>query len=293
MIHSMTAFARAEVTATELSVCIEIRSYNSKYLDISLRMPQGYASMEERVKKLISNFVARGRIEIHIKLTDTSEKAVGFEVDAAKASAYYEALKDLKHALGFSEQNPLDLVAGVPGVIKTVDKQIDLDLDWEAISDCFTAAMTDLVAMRQREGAFLEEDFTFRLNTIEDRLADIESTAAGLTHAYQERLSARISDLTQGQVPLDPARLAQEAAFLADKSDISEEIVRAKSHILQFRNILSADDPAGRKINFLLQEFNREFNTMGSKVGSAEASHLIVEVKSELEKMREQAQNVE
>lgn len=293
MIHSMTAFARAENMASDLSVCVEIRSYNSKYLDVSLRMPPGYGPLEERIKSLISGHVARGRIEIHVKIVDTSEAAVGFEVDQEKASAYYEALKGLKQSLGFSEKIPFDLIASVPGMIKPADKKVDLDTDWAVIKDCFTDAMTDLVAMRQKEGAYLEKDLRARLTTIEDHLAEIESTAGGLTAAYQERLTARITELTQGQVPLDPVRIAQEAAFLADKSDISEEIVRAKSHILQFRNILSAEGPAGRKTNFLLQEFNREFNTMGAKVGSAEASHMIVEVKSELEKIREQAQNVE
>ncbi len=293
MIHSMTAFARAENTETDLSVFIEIRSYNSKYLDISLRMPAGYGPLEERIKNLISNHVARGRIENHVKIVDTSEEALGFDIDEAKANAYHDALKGLKNSLGLSGEISLDMIASVSGIVKPADKKIDMDRDWEAIKGCFMTAMTDLVAMRQKEGSFLEKDLLGRLNIIEDRLARIETAACGLTAAYQERLKNRIGELTQGQVPLDPSRIAQEAAFLADKSDISEEIVRVKSHIIQFRNIISDDAPAGRKINFLLQEFNREFNTMGAKVGSAEAAHMIVDVKSELEKIREQSQNVE
>ncbi len=293
MIQSMTAFARAEDSETTLGVCIEIRTYNSKYLDISLRMPPGYAPLEERAKNLISSHVARGRIEVMIKLSDTSEAATSFEIDAAKATAYHDALVALKETLGISEAITVAMVTAVPGVITPASKQVDIEADWKIIERCLATAMTDLVAMRQKEGAFLEKDLTARLDIIETRLSEIESAAAGLTATYQERLQVRIGELTQGQVPLDPSRIAQEAAFLADKSDISEEIVRVKSHILQFRHILADKTPAGRKLNFLLQEFNREFNTMGAKVGSANAAHIIVDVKSELEKIREQSQNVE
>lgn len=293
MIHSMTAFARAEHTDADLSVCIEIRSYNSKYLDISLRMPPGYGPLEERIKTLVSDHAARGRIEIHVKLADTSREALGFDIDAAKADAYHDALKKLKKSLGISGEIPLALISGVPGMITPAEKKIDMDGNWQVLEPCCKTAMADLVLMRRKEGAFLEKDLLARIEMIEAHLSKVETAAQGLTAAYQERLTQRISELTQGQVPLDPSRIAQEAAFLADKSDISEEIIRVKSHIDQFRHIISQDAPAGRKLNFLLQEFNREFNTMGAKVGSADASHLIVGVKSELEKIREQAQNIE
>ena len=147
--------------------------------------------------------------------------------------------------------------------------------------------------MRIKEGGFIGEDFVQRLDFIERNLNEIEKSVDGLLEQYRDKLRARVEALTQGLVELDPARIAQEAGILADRSDISEEFVRARSHIEQFRNIMGSNEPAGRKLNFLLQEFNREFNTMGSKVGQAGAAHMIVDVKSEIEKLREQVQNIE
>jgi uncharacterized protein (TIGR00255 family) len=167
------------------------------------------------------------------------------------------------------------------------------DLHWPLMTDCLARVLENLDGMRRCEGDHLHTDFIQRLDWIEDQLKVIEASADGLLAIYRDRLQGRIDALTQGVVTLDPMRIAQEAALMADRSDISEEIVRAKSHIAQFRSVLGGEEPAGRKLNFLLQEFNREFNTIGSKTGQAAVSHTIVAVKAELEKMREQVQNIE
>ncbi len=294
MIQSMTAFAVAEtVEENNLSARVEIRSYNSKNLDISLRLTAGWLALEERVKRVISERISRGRIEINLRVEDRSEAAVAFDIDETKAGAYLGALRELKENLALSGDIPLELVASVHGIIKPAETQRDPEADWPIISSCLGQALDELTAMRRKEGAFMADDLTTRLNFIESVLTEIEAAAADITTQYRERLLERITRLTEGQVDLDAARIAQEAAILADRSDISEETVRAGSHIAQFRDIMTGGGPAGRKLNFLLQEFNREFNTMGAKAGNAGISHTIVEVKSELEKIREQVQNIE
>jgi uncharacterized protein (TIGR00255 family) len=293
MINSMTAYARSEKTENSITATVEIRSYNSKYLDISLRTPHGYESLESRIKALISQQISRGRIEVQLRLKDESENAFSFEVDQPKARAYYQALSDLKNLLGINEEISLELVATSMGIIRPVETKKDQELHWPVIQSAFHEAIENLKDMREKEGSFLEKDFLERINMIEKSILDIEALSENLILFYKERLEERITTLTNGIVEIDVGRISQEAAFMADRSDISEEIVRSKSHAQQFREILNAQEPAGRKLNFLLQEFNREFNTMGAKAGKTEISHTIVAVKSELEKIREQVQNVE
>ena len=293
MIRSMTAFSRAEKTYEQLTVNVEIRSYNSRYLDLALRMPQSCNGLEERVKSLISEKISRGRIEIRLQIKDESEEAYSFEVDELKAKAYHQALIHLKEMFGSDSAITLDMLTGVNGIIKPADIEKDEEKIWNPVRECLTEAIEGLNAMRRTEGEFTAKDLSDRLAYIESRTDKIEAESDGLMKLYQERLKERISSLTNGMVHIEPERIAQEAAFLADRSDISEEIVRVRSHIEQFRAIMASPEPGGRKLNFLLQEFNREFNTIGSKTGKAQVSHIVVEVKSELEKMREQIQNIE
>ena len=289
----MTAFARAEKTENQMTVQVEIRSFNSKYLDIVVRIPQVYVSLEDRVKSLITAHLARGRVEVRISVKNDAESAVAFELDVAKAKAYYDILAKLKTELNLSSEIAIEQFLGAGGFVQPAEVINDLEKDWRVIQEGINIALADLVAMRQKEGDFISDDLERRLNHIEKSVAIIEKDANNLLPIYQERLKERITNLTRGLVEIDPARTAQEAAFLADRSDISEEITRAKSHLAQFRSIMQSDEPAGRKLNFLLQEFNREFNTMSAKVGNAALSHIIVDVKAEIEKLREQVQNVE
>jgi len=293
MIKSMTAFAAAEKIEKQLTVSTEIRSYNSRHLDVVLRIPHGYASLEEKIKKLVSEHVLRGRVEIKLVIQDTSEEAYGFEVNEAKAKAYMGALSRLKDLFGIDSEVTMDLLVNNAGLIKPADIRQDMEACWMIVQDCLTRALMDLDAMRKREGDFIARDFAERLDDIEEKVGRIECASADLLAYYQNRLKERIDALTQGVVEIDPGRISQEAALLADRSDISEEITRIKSHVLQFRELMENNEPAGRKLNFLLQELNREFNTMGSKTANADVSHVIVDVKSELEKIREQVQNVE
>ncbi|MCG2830686.1 MAG: YicC family protein [Desulfobacteraceae bacterium] len=290
---SMTAYASSEGTKDQLTVSVEIRSYNSKYLDISLRAPHGYLCLEDKIKSMISADIPRGRIEINLQIIDGCENAYVFDIDEPKALAYIKALSKLKTKFNINTDISLDLLVNAGGVVKSVETSKNMDKCWDSIKTCLDIALDDLNAMRKKEGDFIAKDFIDRLGFIEKSVGQIKKESENLLSHYQERLKKRINTLTQGMIDIDPARIAQEAAFLADRSDISEEVVRVESHIKEFRAIMDSEESAGRKLNFLLQEFGREFNTMGSKAGNSNVSHIIVAVKSELEKIREQVQNIE
>ncbi|MFP4030531.1 MAG: YicC/YloC family endoribonuclease [Desulfococcaceae bacterium] len=293
MIKSMTAYAAAERSSDAAAAFVEIRTVNSRHLDLTLRLPTLLQPLEERVKSMISDRIARGRVEVRVQIEDRSEAAIAFEVDQDKAAAYRDALRDLQTRFDLPGEVSLEMMAVAPGMIRLKESKADAEPVWAVTAEALSAALDDLESMRKKEGAFMAEDFAARLAAIEADIDRIAAQSDGLLEHYRDRLSNRIGALTQGMVEIDPARIAQEAAFLADRSDISEEITRARSHAEQFRAMLSDGEPAGRKLNFLLQEFNREFNTMGSKTGSTDVSHIVVRLKSELEKIREQVQNVE
>lgn len=294
MLKSMTGYAFAEHSDGHLTISAEMRSYNSRYLDIALKLPMGYASFEEKIKGLVSAAMMRGRVDVRLIIQDKSDAAVAYQVDLQRAKAYCSAAAELAAGLNLgSGAVSLEYLLGISGVILPAENRVDADSHWGLIESVVGDALSQLERMRAAEGKFIGEDLSQRIDFIERSLDDIQKDAAGMLATYRERLLARVEALTQGLVEIDQTRIAQEASILADRSDISEEIVRARSHVRQFRDIMDADEPAGRKLNFLLQEFNREFNTMGAKVGQAALAHVIVDVKSEIEKLREQVQNIE
>lgn len=293
MVKSMTAYARADKMDGSVTAEVELRSYNSRFLDTNIKVPHGYNRFEEKVRGVISDQLERGRVEARVVIRNEADDAVAYEADTAKARAYGLALKEAAEAAGIEAAVTLDQLLHINGLVVPKEVETDFEHHWCVVEACLTEALAGLDAMRAKEGAFLAEDLKQRLDTVERSLDTIEEGAGALPAIYRERLLDRVATLCGGAVEVDEARIAQEAALLADRSDISEEITRARSHIVQFRAIMAGDEEAGRKLNFLLQEFNREFNTMGSKIGKAEIAHTIVSVKSELEKMREQVQNIE
>ncbi len=294
MIKSMTAYAESCYTDNMISAEVVIRSYNSRYLDIALHIPESCISFEDRIRKLVKSRVVRGRIEIRLNVKDENEDAIEFELDEKKALAYFKAVVSLKKVLSLESEISIDHLLSVRDIIKSNYKITDSSLLWEVVENALCDALVKLDAMRMEEGSNLIEDLSDRLIFIESQLDKIQDQAAAIPEFYKQKLANRIASLTSDIECIDPVRLAQEAAILADKSDISEEIVRSRSHIKQFREFLHSEgESEGRKLNFLIQEFNREFNTMGAKAGKVELSHIIVNVKSELEKIREQVQNIE
>ena len=293
MIKSMTGFASAAATAGGVAVSVEIRTYNSRHLDIALRLPPGYTDLEERARALIAARLTRGRVEAKIHIEDASAALAAVEADLARARAVQAALDRVKAELGLPDPVTLEMLLGAGGILKTAQPEADLAAAGSLLEGVLIQALENLDGMRSAEGRALSLDLRTRLDAIEAALGEISRHGEGLSAVYQERLKDRVAVLTQGWVEIDSTRIAQEAALLADRCDISEEIVRAGSHLQQFRAIMGSAEAGGRKLNFLLQELNREFTTMGSKIGNAAAAHEIVAVKTELEKIREQIQNVE
>lgn len=293
MIKSMTGFAGTSYSENNISTTIEIRSYNSRYLDIVIRIPAQYGNLEDSIKQMISNRLTRGRVEIRITIKNEASPIGGFVVNEVLADAYMDALRQLKQRFDINDPTPLSLLSNVNGIIEPQVKELDVNAVWQTLQQGIAAALDEHEEMRKKEGAALAADLSDRIRKIEDCIIAIEQRTDGLLELYQKRLKERIHALTQGLVEIEPVRIAQEAACLADKCDISEEIVRARSHLQQFRDLMEAPEPSGKPLNFLLQEFSREFNTMGVKAGNAEISHITVTAKTELEKIREQVQNVE
>jgi uncharacterized protein (TIGR00255 family) len=293
MIKSMTAFSRTEAGDALRSVVVEIRSYNSRHLDLVLRLPSAYAGLEDKVKGLVAAAVARGRVEVRLQIEAKTEEAVVFAVNAPRAVAYHRALTELKKLVNIDAQVTLEQLVGMGDVIKPAEVQDDVSSSWPLIEESLGRALSDLDTMRRREGEFIAADIGQRIDGIALILERIEADASGLLEKFRDRLQERISALTDGIIAIDGDRIMQEAAILAERSDITEEIVRAASHLAQFRSLMLAGEPAGRKLNFLMQELNREFNTIGSKTDASAIAHMVVEVKAELEKIREQVQNVE
>lgn len=293
MIKSMTAFAQTDVSDDKFSINIEIKGYNSRYLDIALRLSQRYGILEEKVRKAIMDNVARGRVEIKVSIKETAGDEDVFSINESMASAFCATLTELKNKFELNGDISIDLFSNKNGIIERKDPEIDIDEIWQIAGKAISTALNQFDSMKTIEGNALAADLANRLKFIEACIIQIEEKTDGLLPRYQDKLKTRINALTQGIVEIDPARIAQEAAFIADKSDISEELVRSKSHLKQFWQMMDASDPSGKPLNFLLQEFSREFNTMGSKAGDADIIHVIVSAKTELEKIREQVQNIE
>jgi uncharacterized protein (TIGR00255 family) len=293
MIKSMTAFAGTEHSRDNITITVEIRGYNSRYLDTALRLPSAYGWLEDIVKQTVSRNISRGRLEIRIGINAEEEKPESFSVDTKLADAYHEALKQLKNRFAIEEPIGISHLTGLNGIIENTREPADTEVLLKNTEGAVKHALDCFDAMRIEEGKAMAKDLSGRIALIKGFIEEIDRLRHGLAEAYQQKLHSKIMDLTGGSIEIDQARIAQEAAIIADKSDISEELSRSRSHVEQFLKIMDSDEPAGKPLNFLLQEFSREFNTMGVKAGSAQISHIVVSAKTELEKLREQVQNIE
>jgi uncharacterized protein (TIGR00255 family) len=293
MIKSMTAFAGTQHSRDNITITVEIRGYNSRYLDTALRLPSAYGWLEDIVKQTVSRNISRGRLEIRIGINAEEEKPESFCVDTKLADAYHQALKQLKNRFAIEEPIGISHLTGLNGIIENTREPADTEVLLKNTEEAVKHALDCFDAMRIEEGKAMAKDLSDRIALIKGFIEEIDRLRHGLAEAYQQKLYSKIIDLTGGSIEIDQARIAQEAAIIADKSDISEELTRSRSHVEQFLKIMDSDEPAGKPLNFLLQEFSREFNTMGVKAGSAQISHIVVSAKTELEKLREQVQNIE
>lgn len=292
MIKSMTGFGRGESSDEIHNFNVEIRSVNHRYNDIIIKMPKHINYLEEKVKESIKKKISRGRIEVYINLEYIDESAIEVKVDMPLARAYKNVLDDLIDRLGMLDDVKLSHILNFSDVVKTERKELDEDKIWGCLNLAVEEALNNLINMRIKEGLALKSDLETQLDIMYDIIEKIEERSPLVVKDYKEKLELRIKEILNVDY-IDEERLAYEVAFFADKSDINEEVIRFKSHIKQFRESLEDKEPVGRKLDFLIQEMNREINTIGSKANDLVISNHVVTIKSQLEKIREQVQNIE
>jgi uncharacterized protein (TIGR00255 family) len=291
MIKSMTGYGRADAVYNGRMIVVESKSVNHRFLEIFLRLPASLQPLEMEYRKIISEIIKRGRLEVAVKIDDPeSNRRVNLNLDLARE--YYNALNVLKQEFQLESTDLLRTLAGFRDIF-TPPEDPALDADFLAVvKRTVVESVSALARMRQEEGISLYEDMVMRLRNISEMMRQIKVRAPLVVLEYQKRLAERVRDLTAGHA-LDEARLAQEVALMAERLDVTEEVVRMQSHLSQFEALLQNDISEGKRIDFLLQEMNREINTLGSKAGDVEITRLVIETKSELGKLREQAQNIE
>jgi len=293
MIKSMTGFGRGESSDGIHSFTVEIKTLNHRYNDIVIKMPKHIGYLEERVKKIIKKYIIRGRVEVYINLEYINETNVDINVDIPLAKSYKSALERVAEELNIEEKITLDNIVSIPEIIKIQRKEEDEEVIWNCLKPAVEDAVDYIMNMRIKEGEELKKDVLLKINNFKEIIKSIEKKAPFIVNEYKEGLRKRVSELLGDEFNLDEEKLMNEVVFFADKSNINEEIVRLYSHINQFESSLELNESVGRKLDFLIQEMNREINTIGSKVNDIEVNSCVVEAKSELEKIREQVQNFE
>ena len=294
MVRSMTGYGRAEAILDGQKYTVEIKSLNHRFLEISLRLPASLSALEMEIKKKIGEPLLRGKIDVSIRrdVQSSAENGQYLALNLQLAQNYFNLLMQLKQSLNLQDDIRLEMIAGQKDVFQMAELPQDDSALWQGLTAVLEEALAGMMEMRRREGEVLSRDLSARLDLMTQLLSRIEAKAPQVVLEYQKRLTDRVRELTSGLV-VDESRLSQEVAILAEKSDITEEIVRLRSHFGQFLEMLDREEAIGRKVDFLIQEMNREVNTIGSKSSDADISKQVIEIKSELAKLREQVQNLE
>jgi len=292
MILSMTGYGKAEAIGPEFKVMVEISSVNNRFCEIQFRLPKFLSSLESKLKEKILGKITRGKITYSLTWEENLPLSSYVKLNEEAAEVYYIIFKQLKEKYNLSGELEVEDFVNLPDLIKMEKEEYDLDKTWEVISEVTEKALSELNSMRSSEGSSLSTDLRNRVESLDKALKKVEKLASQNVESYRLRLQSRISELI-GEMNLDEQRLAQEVALLAERSDVTEECIRFKSHNQQFRSALEEEVPVGKRLTFLLQEMNREANTIGSKALSAPISQLVIFLKEEIEKIREQVQNIE
>ena len=289
----MTGFSRYENQSEDLTCKVEIRSVNNRFIDINTRLPKSLAPLELPLKKMVKTKCARGSFDISIAIEKNGDSEAGLEVNPnlPLATEYLKAFKEIQDGIGLKGEIDINTILSQRDVVKSELKKVEFSCE-EIVMQSVDRALTDLIKMREDEGKNLEKDILNQISSIETLRKSIAAKQSITIQKFQEKLNEKIKILTSG-IEIDPARIAQESALLADRCDVTEEIVRLKSHLEQFNILIASNDPQGRKLEFLTQEINREVNTTGSKTIDLEVSSAVIEMKSCLEKIREQLANIE
>lgn len=292
MLRSMTGFGSGRGVVGDEEVVVEVKSVNHKFCEVKARLPRELAALETALVRRIKDRVARGSLEISVKRSGRAAGGLVPVIDPVLAKAYRTAFAELAAATGLSDTTTVRELSALPNVMRLEEPQVDLAKVTRALDAAVDQGLAALDVMRTTEGRAIEADLLARLEAVERSVAEVERQAPASVEDYRKRLTDRIAELSKG-VAVEPQRLAQEVAFFAERCDVAEELTRLKSHFVQFRALCAAPEPSGRKLDFLVQEMHREVNTTGSKSANAAIAALVVQLKAELERVREQVQNVE
>lgn len=292
MIYSMTGYGGAKGSCEGFEISVELKSVNNRYLDCSVRLPRNFLFAEETIKKSVQSHISRGKVDVFVTVASTGDDAVVVSVDEALAKGYAEAVAHIAQLCGLPNDAAALAISRMPDVLSVEKKEADREVLAAGIADICEQALQEFDAMRIREGQKLSDDIESRLVTIENYVSMVEERSPETVAEYREKLYKKMSEVLAGAT-VDEQRILTEAAIFADKVAVDEETVRLRSHIAQMRGMLAAGSPIGRKMDFLIQEFNRESNTIGSKCNNSDIAKTVIELKSEIEKIREQIQNIE
>ena len=292
MIKSMTGYGSAKGTVEGLQITVELKSVNNRYLDTSVRLPRSFLFAEDAVKSAVQRHISRGKVDVFVSVDSTEAGDMTVKVNEALLRGYLDAFQHISAEYGLQNDATVLSVSRFPDVLTVEKKDLDADAISAGIQAIAEQALNDFDAMREREGAKLREDVLGRLGTIEALVGIVERESPKTVAEYRSRLEAKMAEVLD-TAGIDENRILAEAAIFADHIAVDEETVRLRSHMSQLRTMIDGSSPTGRKIDFLIQEFNREANTIGSKCQSSDIAHTVVDLKSEIEKIREQIQNIE
>lgn len=292
MIKSMTGFGTGDAETADFKVHIEVKAVNQRFLETNYHMPYSMNMFENQLTKKIKEYASRGKLDINIRFQDLRDKAVTVKVDKGLVAAYGQALQEISSQLELSAPVTAAQIASYPDVLKLNEENADLETAQPVLMQAMEQALESFVAMREAEGQNIQRDLLVRIGTLENFVGELEKLAPEIVAAYRQRLENLLREYLAKE-DIEESRIIQEVALFTDKVNYTEETVRLRSHFDQFRQIITAGEPVGRKLDFLIQEMNREINTVASKANSAGAAQFVVDVKSEIEKIREQIQNIE
>ena len=292
MIKSMTGFGAGDAETADFKVHVEIKAVNQRFLETNYHMPYSMNMFEARLTQKIREYASRGKLDINIRFQDLRDKAITVQVDKGLAEAYGKALQEISSQLGLSAPVTAAQIAAYPDVLKLNEENVNLEAAQPVLLAALEQALASFVAMRETEGKNIQRDLLARIDTLENFVSELERLAPEIVAAYRQKLDNLLAECLAKE-DIDESRVIQEVALFTDKVNYTEETVRLRSHFDQFRQIVSSKEPVGRKLDFLIQEMNREINTVASKANSAGAARFVVDVKSEIEKIREQIQNIE
>ncbi len=288
----MTGYGRGQINTNGRDILVEIRSVNNRYYDFNAKFPRVYGYLEEKLKSFLQGSISRGKVEVAVSIFNNENKEQEIEVNREVAKGYIKALRDVNTELGLDDDLTLSGVARFPDVFNVKKVIEDEDFIWAMVKEAAEIAVEKFVSMRETEGQKMKEDICSRLDYILELVSKVEEQSPKTTENYRNKLYAKMKDIL-GDKNIDESRILMEAAIFSEKIAVDEETVRLRSHISQFKELLESAEPIGRKLDFLVQEMNREANTTGSKAQDIEVTRIVVDIKSEIEKIREQIQNIE